>query len=88
MSTIDRIITEPTYWLATDGEAVFHCGYATDGWVSTGQPELQTFATLEELNAALAGYGQPAYDPNPPTVESEIVDAPTFPPPAEEEGSP
>ena len=62
MTTLDKHVTGPTYYLATDETSVFICGYIEGGLVSTGQPVLKTYATRSLLDQALAGYGQPTYD--------------------------
>lgn len=52
MSTL--VITEPSYWLATDSVKVAHFGYAEAGInIATGQPELLTFPTMAALVAEL-----------------------------------
>lgn len=57
------VITEPSYWLATDTTKVAHFGYAEAGiHLSTGQPELLTFPTMTELVAALVVRNFPIID--------------------------
>ena len=53
-------ITEPTYWLATDNLKVAHFGYSEAGInISTGQPELLTFPTMDALVAELVSRNFP-----------------------------
>jgi hypothetical protein len=54
------VITEPSYWLATDSVKVAHFGYAEAGInIATGQPELQTFPTMAALVAELITHNFP-----------------------------
>ena len=56
-------ITEPIYWLATDNVKVAHFGYAEAGIsISTGQPELLTFPTMNSLVADLMARNFPVMD--------------------------
>lgn len=62
--------SSPTYYLATNGQTVFHTGFIDNGIIlSTGQPTLETFSTFNALNAALVALGQPelANDPAIPS---------------------
>ncbi len=50
------------YFLAHDGSSVFVSGSFSAGQVvETGQPRLDVFPTIEELNIWLASFGQPAH---------------------------
>lgn len=57
------IVIEPIYWLATDRVKVAHFGYAEVGMqVTTGQPELLTYTTMEQLIDALVSLNFPVMD--------------------------
>lgn len=59
----DLAVAEACYWLATDRVKVAHFGYAVAGqYISTAQPEIQTFPTMAALVAALAEYNFPVID--------------------------
>jgi len=60
------ILPSDSYFLAHDGAKVFVPGYALAGSeVSTGQPYLELFVTLAELNARLVALGQLPLDYDP-----------------------
>jgi len=59
----DLAVTDPVYWLATNGSNVAHFGYAgTGAHISTGQPTLTTYATMAALVAALVAGNFPVMD--------------------------
>ena len=62
-----HVCTGDTYFLASDYTFVFCPGLGLIGQtITTGQPHLQIFATLADLNARLAALGQPPFvDPIP-----------------------
>lgn len=71
---INIIITdEPIYYLATDEKTEFATGYIDQGQVATGQPLLETYATIDDLNSRLAALGKPPYkDTIPRNITSQL----------------
>lgn len=59
----DLTVTDPCYWLATNGSSVAHFGYAgTGAHISTGQPTLTTYSTMAALVAVLVAANFPVMD--------------------------
>lgn len=57
------VVTDPLYWLASDGVSVAHFGYAGVGaHIDTGQPTLTTYSTMAALVAVLVAGNFPIMD--------------------------
>lgn len=75
---INIVITdEPIYYLATNEKTEFVTGYIDQGQVATGQPLLETYATIDDLNSRLAALGQSPYIN---AIPSQNIDSITTPP--------